>query len=269
MTAAAFQKHFFAQMPDPQGCLALFDHLPGVFFLAKDAEGRFVTLNTAARGRLGVRHSHEAIGKTDADFLPNELAQNFRNDDLKVIRSGKPLIDRLEVWFDEQGLPQWFITTKLPIKGRNGRCIGVMAVIRRYEEQRSHHHIREAAAAVAYLRANVSRVRTFAQLAKAVGASERNLHRKLQQAFGITPYELMLRMRIEAAAEALTSTNAPLSDIAMDHGFCDQSAFTKHFRQRTGLTPRQFRMRHRPFGPAAVSAGLNGSHLREPTARLA
>jgi AraC-like DNA-binding protein len=55
----------------------------------------------------------------------------------------------------------------------------------------------------------------------------------------------MLRMRIQAAAEALARTHDSIDRIAFAHGFCDQSAFTQQFRKRTGLTPRQFRSRHR------------------------
>lgn len=55
----------------------------------------------------------------------------------------------------------------------------------------------------------------------------------------------MLRLRIQSAAEALVKTAAGISEIAIDHGFCDQSAFTQQFRKRTGMTPRQFRLRNR------------------------
>ena len=239
-----FQKQFYARMAEPQGFTRLFDHLPGVFFLVKDAEGRFITANAATRERLGVRSERAFVGTTDADYVPGELVKDFREDDLRVIRSGKPLLNRLEAWLDEQGQLQWFLTTKLPIKGNDGTCIGIMAVIRRHDEKRSHHMTQEVANAVAYLRANLSQVKTAAELAKAAGASERNFHRKLQQTLGITPYELMLRVRIEAAAEALATSHASLADIAIDHGFCDQSAFTRYFRQRTGQTPKQFRRRH-------------------------
>lgn len=244
MDFSPFQKRFFTHMAHPQEFLALFEHLPGVFFLAKDAEGRFIAANTATLQRLGAPDPAKFIGTSDANYVPEDLVKSFRDDDRQVIRTGKPLINRLEAWLGEQRELQWFLTTKLPIKGRRGRNIGVMAVIRRYEAERTHHNIQEAADAVAYLKAHPHRMLTTAALARAVGTSERNLHRKLQQALGLTPHELMLRIRIQAAAQRLVSSSDSLSDIALNHGFCDQSAFTRHFRQRTGLTPRQFRLRH-------------------------
>lgn len=72
----------------------------------------------------------------------------------------------------------------------------------------------------------------------------RTLYRKIHQSLGVTPYELMLRIRIESAAEALIQTKDKVIDIARAHAFCDQSAFTQHFRKRVGMPPKQFRLRH-------------------------
>ena len=244
MSASAIQRKFFAQMADPYAFSVLFEHLPGVFFLVKDLTGRFIAANTATRERLGAYDAERFVGTTDADYLANDVAQNFRQDDATVIQSGKPLLNRLEAWNDEQGQLQWFLTNKYPVVGKSGRCIGVMAIIRRYDERRAHHTIKEAAEAVAFVRAHRGRPLTTADLAKAVGVSERNLHRILHKAMGVTPHELMLRLRIEAAGEQLANSDMTIAKIAVDHGFCDQSAFTKHFRTRTGLTPRAFRRRH-------------------------
>lgn len=244
MSASAIQRNFFAQMADPHAFSLLFEHLPGVFFLVKDLTGRFIAANSATRERLGAYDAERFIGTTDADYLASDMAQNFRQDDATVIQSGKPLLNRLEAWNDEQGQLQWFLTNKYPVVGNNGRCIGVMAIIRRYDERRSHHTIKEAAEAVAIVRAHRGRSLTTADLAKAVGVSARNLHRILHKAMGVTPHELMLRLRIEAAGEQLATSDLSIATIAVEYGFCDQSAFTKHFRTRTGLTPRSFRKRH-------------------------
>lgn len=244
MRSSALQRRFIAQMADPYAVSLLFEHLPGVFFLVKDLAGRFIAANSATRERLGAFDEERFIGTTDADYLTSDVVQNFRQDDATVIRSGKPLLNRLEAWHDEQGHLQWVITNKLPVMGKNGSCIGVMAIIRRYDGERTQSIIREAAEAVAYVRANRGRALTTADIAKAVGVSERHLHRILQKAMGVTPHELMLRLRIEAAGEQLASTDFTIAKIAVDNGFCDQSAFTKHFRTRTGLTPKEFRKRH-------------------------
>ena len=244
MNALKFKEDFFAKMNQAWDLLELFDHLPGVFFVIKDIEGRFVAANTATMQRLGAIDVEHFIGDTDASYLPEELIKTYREDDRVVIETGKPLLNRLEAWLGDQRELEWFLTTKLPIRGNDGRIIGVMALIRRYEADHAHHYIKEVADAVAYLKSNPHRLFTTAALAREVGISERSLQRKLLLATGLTPQELMLRIRIQAAANRLVSSSDTLSDIALKHGFCDQSAFTKNFRRQTGMTPRQFRVQH-------------------------
>ena len=47
--------------------------------------------------------------------------------------------------------------------------------------------------------------------------------------------------RIQAASDDLLETDKPVAEIALEHGFYDQSAFTRQFRQHTGETPLVFR----------------------------
>lgn len=246
MNGPSMARAFFSQVSqDKKGLEGLFDHIPGVFFLVKDSQGRFMAANQATRERLGATTPEEFLGKTDADFVPGQLVRDFREDDARVLRTGNPIINRLESWLDEQRQLRWFLTTKLPVFGRHGRPIGVMAVIRRHAEERTAEPTSETTRAVAFAKANLRRRLSARELARAAGCSERNLHRKLLASMGVTPHELVLRLRTEAAAQRLLSTDEPIATIALNHGFCDQSAFTRHFRQRTGLTPRRFRLSHR------------------------
>lgn len=52
-----------------------------------------------------------------------------------------------------------------------------------------------------------------------------------------------MKVRLDEALHLLATTDRPLSDIALDTGFCDQSAFTRHFRRMTGVPPGTFRHR--------------------------
>ena len=245
MAGLRLQIEFFARMADPQGVRAIFEHLPGVFFFVKDDLGRHIAANSVTFERFGIHGERELVGATDEKFFPAEVAKAYREDDQKVIRSGKPLINRLEVWYDEQRNLDWFLTTKLPVRDKTGKIIGVMGITRRDEERMRHHDVREVTEAVRLARKNRDKNLSAAELARAVGLSERHLHRKLRETLGLTPHELMLRTRIQAAAEVLAKTSDPIAQIALDHGFCDQSAFTQQFRRRTGMTPKQFRLRHR------------------------
>jgi AraC-like DNA-binding protein len=222
----------------------MFDQQPNVFFFVKDRESRLIAASEPTWTRLGLESEADVIGRLDEDFYPEQAAKSFRADDALVFRTGKPLINRLEVWYDEQRTLNWFLTTKVPLRGKNGKIIGLMGFTRRDEGRSRHQPSSEVTLIVSHIQKNTSRILSTAELARECGLSERTLYRKIHQALGVTPYELMLRIRIESAAEALIQTTDKVIDIAQAHAFCDQSAFTQHFRKRIGLTPKQFRMRH-------------------------
>lgn len=221
---------------------AMFDHLPDVFLFVKDTEGRFIAANHAFCRRCGLETESDLIGERDEKFVPAEIAEAYRSDDRRVMLGGRPILQRLELFYDEQHQLDWFLTTKLPLHDRSGKVIGIMGMARRDERRLVHHEVREVIAAVQFAREHRRKAVTTAELARAVHVSERQLQRKLHSSLGISPSELLLRARIQSAAEDLAKSSKSINDIALDHAFCDQSAFTLQFRKRTGVTPREFRL---------------------------
>jgi len=45
-------------------------------------------------------------------------------------------------------------------------------------------------------------------------------------------------------AASLKRSNASMAEVASQNGFYDQSAFTRQFRARLGLTPSAYRLRY-------------------------
>lgn len=66
-----------------------------------------------------------------------------------------------------------------------------------------------------------------------------------KDSFGCPPHSYILRRRVERAKELLETTITPLSQIALDCGFADQSHFSRIFRRVTGEAPRLWRHKHR------------------------
>jgi AraC family transcriptional regulator len=83
-------------------------------------------------------------------------------------------------------------------------------------------------------------------IAEAVGVHPAHLARAFRQRFHCTIGEYMRRCRVEFARQRLLLTDAPLADIALDAGFCDQGHFCRVFKRLTGLTPAECRTRVRP-----------------------
>jgi two-component system cell cycle sensor histidine kinase/response regulator CckA len=84
------------------------------FIFAKDEEGRFLLVNQAAAEAYGTTVEAQ-IGRTDADFARSaEEARHFREDDLEVMRSGRPKVVLEEPITDSRGRVRYLQTTKIP-----------------------------------------------------------------------------------------------------------------------------------------------------------
>jgi PAS domain S-box-containing protein len=102
----------------------LFDLLPDYIYV-KDLESRFLTCNDRCAGRFGVASTRELIGKTDADFFPEEVAAGYRADELGVLQ-GTPVVDREESLTLPNGVREFILTTKVPLRDGAGKIIGII-----------------------------------------------------------------------------------------------------------------------------------------------
>jgi AraC family transcriptional regulator len=86
---------------------------------------------------------------------------------------------------------------------------------------------------------------TLSAVASAVGIHPSHLARTFRKRYGCTVGEYVRRLRVEFAREQVATTERPLSQIAAEAGFYDQSHFSNTFRRLTGMTPTRFRRRSR------------------------
>ncbi len=101
----AFQSQFISNLADPLAIRSIFEYLPEISFFVKDRQGRIVTVSSSVLKRLGMNHESEFVGRTDAEFYPHEMSDAFLEDDRRVFETGKPIVNRLEVWLDEREMP--------------------------------------------------------------------------------------------------------------------------------------------------------------------
>lgn len=224
----------------------LFDLMPDVSFFAKDGQCRLMCASQRFIERFGFRDEAQVIGKDDFALFPARLAESFRRDDEEVMRTGQPKVNIVELFFNEQGIPDWFVTNKLPLRDRRGRIIGVMGTVQSYEGRREVlQPYLQLDRAVAYIREHFRAGVSVKELAGVLEVSPRHLYRKFMEAFGSSPQAFIIKLRIQAACEALHREGAQIRDVARDLGFCDQSAFTQLFQKYAGLTPREYQQRYR------------------------
>jgi PAS domain S-box-containing protein len=241
----------FLRSMDPESHFErLFDHLPGVLFFAKDRDGRLMAANRALLRLYGYQNEADFWGVTDFDLLPRSLAEKFRQDDLRVMDTGEPLLGIVEIFINPQGIPGWFLTDKLPIQSRKGEIIGVMGTIRAYGGSAAAAVETPApdaalAPALKHIGAHFNRDLSIPALAGLCGLSVRQFERKFQQRLKTSPQQFIMKTRVYAACDDLRRSDRALAAIATSAGFYDQAAFTRQFRKHMGTTPLAYRRQFR------------------------
>jgi PAS domain S-box-containing protein len=123
----------------------LIDNLPDLIYF-KDNQARFVLNNRAHLLSLGADKQEDITGKTVFDFHPAELAKDYYNDEMKIIQSGEPLLNKEEVAIHRDTEEKvWHLTSKIPLF-KDGKVNGIICVSRNITQQKiAQEQIRETA----------------------------------------------------------------------------------------------------------------------------
>lgn len=106
----------------------LIDNLPDCIYV-KDSERRFLVANAAVARLMGVASPEELIGQQDEDFYPEHAVGEFREDEEKVLR-GESLMNKDEPRTDHEGRVTEILTTKIPLRDRAGKVVGLVGISR-------------------------------------------------------------------------------------------------------------------------------------------
>jgi AraC family transcriptional regulator len=100
-----------------------------------------------------------------------------------------------------------------------------------------------------YVDAHLDRSIRNEDLAALARLNPSHFGRAFRNSVGEPPHEYVIRRRVERAQGLMLSTDASLSDIALDCGLADQSHLTRLFRRIVGESPSAWR-RARASAPA-------------------
>lgn len=226
------------------GPIALFDGLDDVLFWAKDREGRFCWVNTMMALYYGLKTREDLIGRNDYDLFDAALANQYLSDDEQVLR-GHSIFSRIEVSVFNHTV-RWLRTSKVPLRDVRGRIIGTAGLATVLAEPgRQMPGDLPLSAAMQFLGTHYHQRLTNRQLATVSGQSVAAFCRHFRQTYHCSPHEYVRQLRVRLSCRALVFSDRPLAAIASDHGFADQSHFSKEFRRIMGVPPRAYRNRHR------------------------
>ena len=233
---------FRATLRDMGEFEALFDYLPDVCFFIKDRQSRLMMGNPALLKLLRQTNMDTVFGRTGSDFFPKAIADTFHEDDRKVMEGGSPLLERVEMLLDEDGVVSWFRTTKLPLYGTDGHIIGLKGVTHNLREaDPCLHPFSKMMPAIGAIRQRYRNEVDLDALARSCCLSPSQFRRTFKDFFRMSPLQFILKMRIQAAANLLRTSSLNVTEIARECGFSEPNYFTRQFRRLVGVTPSVYR----------------------------
>ena len=94
----------------------------------KDLESRFVRASISLAQRVGYDDPNELVGRSDLDLFSEEHGMQAFADEQEVIRTGQPILGKVEKETLADGRSAWVLTSKLPWRNPAGNIIGTFGI---------------------------------------------------------------------------------------------------------------------------------------------
>lgn len=221
--------------------LPLLDVIPNAAIFIKDQQARYLHANQALVQRCGRKHLQPLLGKTSAEVFPAQLGPAYTEQDLRVLQEGLVLENQLELHLYKSREPGWCLTYKWPLHSQAGHIIGLIGIsIDLQAASHSHPAYKHLVAVDDFIRSHFNRAISMDELTAIAGVSAAQLERYCKKIFHLTPRQMIHKARLEHAHRLLHGEMA-ITDVALQCGYTDHSAFSRQFKALTGFTPRQYR----------------------------
>ena len=92
-----------------------------------------------------------------------------------------------------------------------------------------------------HIQANLDQDLSLEALANRARLSQFHFHRLFRSKIGETLKQYTQRLRLERAANRLVLNDAPIVDVALDSGFHSHETFSRQFKRRFQVTPKEYR----------------------------
>lgn len=118
----------------------------------KNLDSKFILNSKAHANQFHEKDVSDMVGKDDFDYFPAEFAQAALDDEQTIIKTGRPILGRIERWERPDGDVVWFQAYKYPLYDKEGKIIGTwgtsrnISLLKRAEEelQRLNRELQEA-----------------------------------------------------------------------------------------------------------------------------
>jgi AraC family transcriptional regulator len=187
--------------------------------------------------------SHQYLQKITAEVGPSRLLSS-RN--MQVLHTREPKILQIGAWLFQEFLKGGAVGSLSVDSLVNLLALQIFDLFNQQVEpaspiDRSLPASQDVARAIEYMQAHLNREISLAELSQVVHISPSQLGRLFKRATSLTPHQYLIRLRVGQASELLRSGRLPISEVALQSGFNDQSHLNRHFKRIYGVTPKTIR----------------------------
>ena len=223
----------------------LFENMPGYLYFVKDGDLRLVAMNERLAKKISNDDNREVLGLTDFDYLPVKMATNYKVDDVLVLETGEPIVNKVELVTRGNGFVDWSTTTKTALRDTKGEIVGIIGVTRPFSPGEVEYDAFDSLSeTIKLIQERFNETLSADEMAKASNMSVSTLQRHFQKIFNMTPVQYVRHIRIQHACHLMVQSALTLSEIAQQCGFSDQSHFTREFSRIMNESPNVYRKRH-------------------------
>ncbi len=98
--------------------------------------------------------------------------------------------------------------------------------------------------AVTYMEHNYHRELTIEEVADVCKLNRSYFSKLFKENMGCPPQEFLIHLRLSKAAELMKGTRTPIGDISLSCGYPNQLHFSRAFKKRYGVSPREWRLQN-------------------------
>jgi PAS domain S-box-containing protein len=193
---------------------SLMDNIPEIIYF-KGSDGRFTRVNKAKAQYLGLADPQLAVGKTDFDFYPDEYAEESRLADELIVRFGQPIVGKVERVTSPDGIIHWMLSTRAPIKDKDGRVTSIVGIARDItEKKQAEDALEHSLTDLLQVVSSVSRgdlTKRGAEGEDTLGRIARSLNIMLNNFSGILTQVMSIAMSVSSNAMEVLSSSEQIS----------------------------------------------------------
>ena len=155
---------------------SLIDNLPDYIYV-KDKATHYIISNKAFVKLVGAESEIETTGKKSTELFGEEVGRINMEEDMQVLTLGTAVIDRDELIVTFNGEKRWLLTTKVPLKDKEERVVGILGISKDITERKlAEQELRQSREDLRLLAAHLEQVREDERISIA-----REIHDELGQ----------------------------------------------------------------------------------------